>query len=257
MSERVIALANQKGGAGKTTSAVNLGAALAEAGRRVLLVDLDPQGDSTKWLGHQPDGTGLYELFQERAQLDQLAQPTAVPGLELLPASKALARADRDLAGLIGIDYRLRAALADAKPRDVALLDCPPNLGVLVAAALTAAGEAVVPVAAHVMELQGLADLLATISTVRRLTNPDLQLWVLACRVDGRTRLSAEVVAAIRTQFGDRALAGVIRENVRLAEAVAHQQPITVYDPHSTGAHDYRALASELDRKGRAQEASR
>jgi chromosome partitioning protein len=163
-----------------------------------------------------------------------------------VPASRALSRADRDLAGEPGIDLSLKVALAAARPRDVVLIDCPPQLGVLVGIALATCGEVLVPVAAHVMELYGLADLTSTIEKVRERLNPDLKVLVLACRVDRRTRLAGEVVELLQHRFPGELLDSVIRENVRLAEAPSHHEPITMSDPYSAGAGDYRVLAHEL-----------
>jgi chromosome partitioning protein len=248
---RIIALANQKGGVAKTTTAVNLAATMAELGQSVLLIDLDPQGSATRWLGADPNGRGLYDLFTRGDRLDAIAQPTSVTGVELVPASRALGRADRDLAGEPGIDLSLRRALEVARPRDVVLIDCPPQLGILVAIALATAGEVLVPVAAHVMELHGLADLTGTIDKVRERLNPGLKVLVLPCRVDRRTRLAGEVVDALGRRFPAELLTTVIHENVRLAEAPSHHEPITMSDPYSTGAADYRELAHELLKGGR------
>jgi chromosome partitioning protein len=248
---RTIAVANHKGGTAKTTTAVNLGAALAEGGWSVVLVDLDPQGSATQWLSGDRTGTGLYDVLRELRRLDELAQPTSIPGLEFIPASQALVRADQDLAGEIAVDLRLRSALQETRPRDFVLLDCPPNLGVLVVCALVAATDVLIPVAAHVMELQGLGDLLRPVASVRRHFNADLRTWMLACRVDRRTRLAGEVLDALGRQFPDQLLETVIHENVRLAEAPGHREPITVYAPYSSGAADYRELAVELAKRGR------
>jgi chromosome partitioning protein len=150
----------------------------------------------------------------------------------------------------VGIEQSLRKALEAAQPRDVVLIDCPPQLGMLVLIALATAGEVLVPVAAHVMELHGLADLTGTIEKVRARINPELKVWVLACRYDRRTRLAGDVKDALVRRFPEELLETVIHENVRLAEAPSHHEPITASDPHSTGAADYRALAYELLKRG-------
>jgi chromosome partitioning protein len=243
---RTIALTNQKGGVAKTTTAVNLAAALAEQGKTVLLIDLDPQGSATRWLGADPGGRGLYDLLSGGGSLDGLVQPTKTPDLELVPASRALGRADRDLAGEPGVDLVLKRALEAARPHDFVLIDCPPQLGILVAIALATCQQVLVPVATHVMELHGLADLTATIDKVRERLNPELEVMVLACRVDRRTRLAGDVVDALRRRFPAELLETVIHENVRLAEAPSHHEPIILSDPYSTGAADYRELAHEL-----------
>ncbi len=251
---RTVAITNQKGGAGKTTTAVNLGAALAERGRSVLLIDLDSQGSATRWLGGNTESTGLPNVFLEGKPLGDAVEHTAVPGLYLVSASPALSGLERALAGVIGPEHLLREALgALAESWDFVLVDCPPSLGLAAVSALVACGEVLIPVGAGVMELQGLAALLETIAKVRDRYNADLVITgVLACQVDYRTRLGADVVEVLRRRLGERVLNTVVRENVRLAEAPSHCQPITVYDTHSAGAEDYRAVAAEFDARGAA-----
>jgi chromosome partitioning protein len=248
---RVVAVVNQKGGTAKTTTAVNLGAALAERGQRVLLIDMDPQGSATEWLGYSPTSMDLAEVLTEGRPLGDVARSTVVDGLELVPASRALTIADRQLSGEPGIQTVLRDALAALPRRDVVLIDCPPALGLLVVMSLAAAHEVLVPVAAASMELAGLAELLRTIDKVKERLNPQLRLSaVLASRVDVRglhtSRIASDVLASLRRRFPSQMLEAVIHENVRLREAPSHHQPITLYDPNGVAARDYRAAATEL-----------
>lgn len=251
---RTVAITNQKGGAGKTTTAVNLGAALAERGRRVLIVDLDPQASATRWLGGDAESVRLAAVFTDGKPLAGAISPTGVGGLDLASGSVALSGLERALAATIGAEQVLREAVeALDQAWDFVLMDCPPSLGLASVSALIACREVLVPVGARVMELQGLAGLLETIDKVRDRYNPRLVLSaVLACQVDHRTRLGNDVVDILRRRLGDKVLTAVVRENVRLAEAPSHVQPITVYDPHSAGAEDYRAVAAEFDGRGRA-----
>ena len=249
---RVIAIANHKGGSGKTTTAVNLAAALAERNRRVLLVDLDPQASASHWLGVDDRPAGVAEVLTDGAELGRLVRPTPSAGLDLVPGSEALARAERRLAQEVGAEMILRRQLQrlPATAWDYVLLDCPPSLGVLTLNALVAAREVLVPVEAHVMALGGLAQLLATLEVVRERLNPQLELaGIVACRLDARTRHGREVLQELQSRFGERVYRATIRENVRLAEAPSFGEPITRYDARSTGTADYRALAEEVIRQ--------
>lgn len=246
---RAIAVINQKGGSGKTTTAVCLGAALAERGRKVLLVDLDPQHSATQWVAAHPVGRGVFDLFAgpDAARLGDLVRPTRTDGLELAGASAWLVGAEKALAAEPGAETILRHHLASVAGRfDYALIDCPPTLGVLTVNALTAAGEVLVPVECHVMGLHGLAQILQTVDRVRQRLNSALRVsGVLACRLDRRTAHGAEVAARLRERFPQTYRAAV-RENVRLAECPSMGVPITTYAPASSGATDYRALAAEV-----------
>lgn len=250
---RRIAVTNQKGGSGKTTTAVNMGAALGEAGRRVLVIDLDPQASATGWLGVKEGGRGLLDVFTEGRDLGALVQPTESPGVDVVPASAWLVGVDKALAGEVGAETILRRALERLPQRwDFVLVDCPPSLGLLAVSALAACPEVLVPVETRVMALAGLAGLVQTVERVRDRLNPQLQLaGLLACRVDARTRLSQDVVGTLRERFAADVFKTVIRENVRLAEAPSFGKPITQYDPRSAGAEDYRAAAAELVARGR------
>ena len=246
---RCIAIANQKGGAAKTTTTVNLAAALAERGKKVLLVDLDPQGNASDWVGCPTTETdGVFGLLTGSADLESLAQATAFTGVEAVPATKALSGIERALAREMGAEMSLRRKITAAPGRwDYIVIDTPPTLGILTLNALTAAREVIIPVAAHVLSLAGVAQLMETMGVVRERLNPDLALaGIVACRVDSRTRHCMEVVASLRETFGTQVYATEIRENIRLAEAPSFKRSILDYNSTSSGAVDYRALAGEV-----------
>lgn len=248
-----IAVTNQKGGSGKTTTTVNVAAALGEAGHRVLVVDLDPQASASGWCGVRDGGSGLFELFANYDHflatkgISSLVQETALSGVDLIASGPTLARAEKALASEPGAADIFRDALKELPPRwDFVLVDCPPSLGLLTISALNAADGALVAAAAHPLTLDGLANLMQTIKRVQERMNPGLQiLGVLVCRLK-RTNLSRDVVTHLRERFGDLVLEVMVRENERLAEAPSHGLPITAYDTHSAGAEDYRAVAKEL-----------
>jgi chromosome partitioning protein len=246
---RTIAVINQKGGSGKTTTSVCLGATLAEKGKRVLLIDLDPQYSSTTWLVTHTTGRGVFDLFAEpeTTTLESLIQPTSTEGFSLVGSSAWLVGAEKALSTEPGAENILRGKLSGLADRfDYVLIDCSPTLGVLTVNALTAVREVLVPVECHVMGLQGLAQLMQTVDLVRKRLNPHLRIaGILACRLDQRTNHGPETVAKLRTRFPET-LITMIRENIRLAECPSMGEPITSYAPSSSGAEDYRALAEEL-----------
>lgn len=254
---RCVAITNQKGGSGKTTTAVNLAAALGEKKRRVLVIDLDPQCSATSWFGLKNADKGIFRVFVENGSVVDIVSKTNVPNVEIVPASPWLIGAEKALAGEVGAETILRRQVHNLpKDRwDYLLIDCPPALGILTVNALAAVSEVLVPVEAHVLALEGLAQLLQTVDVVRERLNPDLEICgILACRVDGRTRHAQEVVEQLQSRFGNLVYKTVIRENVRLAECPSFGKPIMHYDPRSYGAQDYRALALEIIRQERGRE---
>lgn len=255
MSRRV-AVANQKGGVGKTTTVVNLGAYLARLGRRVLLVDADPQANATASLGFERRAltASLYQVLLGELPLEEIALPTTLPGLALAPASVDLAGAEVELADVPGREARLRAALnAGAADYDLILIDCPPSLGLLTVNALAAANGVLVPVQCEYLALEGLGQLLHTVERIRAAANQGLSLDGLILTMhDGRTNLSQQVIAEVRRHFDRLALETVVPRSVRLSEAPSYGQPILVYAPTSPGALAYEALAGELLRRWQA-----
>jgi chromosome partitioning protein len=243
----IVALANQKGGVGKTTTAVNLAACLAEAGERTLVVDLDPQANATSGLGESANGTSSYDLL-DGAPVAELAHPTRFRNLDLVPARRELAGAAVELARHADGETFLADPLAPARERyDFVFVDCPPSLGPLTVNALATADRVLVPVQCEYYALEGLTQLLESVERVRAGLNPRLAIaGLLLTMVDGRTRLAADVAAEVRRAFGDLVFDAVVPRSVRLAEAPSHGLPITAYDRTSAGADAYYRVASEL-----------
>ncbi|HEX9550801.1 MAG TPA: AAA family ATPase [Candidatus Limnocylindrales bacterium] len=248
---RAFACANQKGGVGKTTTVVNLSSYLALAGDRVLIIDLDPQGNATSGLGgDRSDAPSVYEAIVDTTALETLIRSTAVPGLDLVPSSIALAGAEVELAPLDQRERRLARLLAPIMDRyDHVFIDCPPSLGLLTVNALTAADGTLIPIQCEYYALEGLNQLIATINLVRDHLNPRLAVdGVVMTMFDARTNLSAQVTAEVRAHLGDRVFQTVIPRSVRLSEAPSHGKPIHLYAPTSSGAAAYRALSDEFRR---------
>jgi chromosome partitioning protein len=243
---RVYAFANQKGGVGKTTTAVNLAACLAEAGERSLVVDLDPQANATSGLGMRANGSSSYDLL-DGVPLADLVKPTQFDNLFLVPSKPELAGAAVELSRRDDGDRYLAQALEGAEGFEFVLLDCPPSLGPLTVNALAAADRVVVPVQAEYYALEGLAQLVQSINLIKTRLNPRLEIaGVLLTMADGRTRLSADVESEVRSHFGELVFAAVVPRSVRVAEAPSHGLPVTHYDRRSRGAEAYWKVAMEL-----------
>ena len=246
MGARIFAIANQKGGVGKTTTAINLAACLAEAGERSLVVDLDPQANATSGLGEHANGTSSYDLL-DGAPLAELAKPTRFRNLWLVPSQPELAGAVVELARRDDGDRYLAESLAGANDFSFVFLDCPPSLGPLTVNALAAADRVLVPVQAEYYALEGLSQLMRSIEMIRARLNPRLTVaGVLVTMMDGRTRLSADVDAELRRHLGALVFETTVPRSVRLAEAPSHGLPAIAYDRRSAGSEAYWKVAMEL-----------
>jgi chromosome partitioning protein len=248
---RIVAIANQKGGVGKSTTAVSLGAALAELGFRILVVDLDPQGNASTGMGirHEARGVTVYDVVLSEAPVESAIVPTSVKYLDAVPSTIDLAGAEIELVSQFSRETRLKKALAPVGEGryDFIFLDCPPSLGLLTINALTAAEELIVPIQCEYYALEGLGQLLRNVNLVQQNINPELRLTgIVMTMFDPRTKLSEQVVEEVRRFFGEVVYDVVIPRTVRLSEAPGFGQPITVYDPRSKGAESYRQLAREV-----------
>ena len=247
---RIIALVNQKGGVGKSTTAVNLGAALAVAGKRVLVIDTDPQGNATTGLGIKKASLtrDIYHVLLHEVPLEQVVAPTDVPNLSIAPATINLAGADVELVSALSRETRLRQALAPvASGYDFVLIDSPPSLGLLTINALTAADDCIIPVQAEFYALEGLAQLTSVIWRVRDALNPTLYVsGVLVTMFDGRTRLATEVIRELEKFFPEQIFKTQIPRNVRISEAPSYGKPVILFDLRSRGAQAYLAVAREM-----------
>jgi chromosome partitioning protein len=247
LATKIIAIANQKGGVGKTTTTINLGAFLADMGRRVLIVDLDPQGNSSSGLSVDREAGGdLYDVLLDEMDAAEAVRPTGVKGLRVLPASPVLATAELELVGETGREFKLREALRGLD-YDFILIDCPPSLGLLTVNGLAAAHDLIIPVQAEFYALEGLSQLVQTVQRVRKALTPELGLMgVVVTMHTGRMTLSAQVHDEVKRHFPDKVFDTVIPRNVRLAEAPSFGQPIMQYDRWSKGAKSYKELAKEV-----------
>ena len=245
----VISVANQKGGVGKTTSSINLAAALAALGRRVLMIDLDPQANASAGLGFDAkSGESIYNVLMDGVPLAEVVLATDISGLELAPSHIDLSAAELELVSALAREFQLRRALDKAQlSHDYVIIDCPPSLGLLTLNALVASDHVVIPVQCEFYALAGLAKLTDTIGRIRNALNQNLDVaGALLTMYDSRTNLSRDVVDEVRANFPGSVFEAVIPRSVRLAEAPSHGAPITVYDPEGSGARAYRAVAEEL-----------
>lgn len=250
---RIIAVANQKGGVGKTTTAINLSACLAEKGKRVLTIDIDPQGNTTSGLGIDKNNLGntVYELFIGNCSMEECLLSNIFENLSLLPSNVNLAGAEIELIGIEEKEYILKKEIHKIRDNyDFVIIDCPPSLNTLTVNAMTTADTVLVPIQCEYYALEGLSQLIHTINLIKKRLNPDLEIeGVVFTMFDARTNLSLQVVENVKSNLQQNIYKSIIPRNVRLAEAPSHGLPINMYDPKSAGADGYRDLAEEVIEK--------
>lgn len=251
---KVIAIANQKGGVGKTTTSVNLGACLAYIGKKVLLVDIDPQGNATSGVGIEKADVDqcIYDVLVDDVEAAKVIRPTSVENLYAIPATIQLAGAEIELVPTISREVRLKRALEEVKENfDYIIIDCPPSLGLLTLNSLTASDAVIIPVQCEYYALEGLSQLLNTVRLVQKHLNHDLKIeGVLLTMLDARTNLGIQVIEEVKKYFQDKVYQTIIPRNIRLSEAPSHGEPIITYDPKSRGAEVYLDLAKEVVSNG-------
>ncbi|AEE15823.1 ParA family protein [Treponema brennaborense] len=249
---KVFVFVNQKGGVGKTTSVINLGAYLAEAGKKVLLVDFDSQGNMTSGVGISKEKPTIYELMAELATPQQVIKRSDVEGMDVIPASIDLSGASIELVGQADREFYLKNALKPLVSQyDYILIDCPPSLGILTLNGLAAADAVLIPMQCEYFALEGITLLLQTVKKVQKSINPALGIGgIFFTMYDSRTRLAQDVVTQVKSYFGDAVFSTIIPRNVRLSEAPSHGLPICKYDPSCTGARSYKNLAEEVIKRG-------
>ena len=247
---KIIAIANQKGGVGKTTTAINLSTCVAERGKKVLLIDIDPQGNATSGVGinKQPDDKSIYDVIVNDEPMVNIIKPTMIKNLHICPSSINLAAAEVELVPLMARETRLKKAIESMEHKyDYIFMDCPPSLGLVTLNAFAAASSILVPIQCEYYALEGLGQLVNTIKLVKKNLNPELEIeGVVMTMYDSRTRLSSQVAEEVIKYFGNKVFETVIPRNIRLSEAPSHGLPISVYDPLSKGARTYKKLAKEL-----------
>ena len=252
---KIIAIANQKGGVGKTTTAINLSTCVAEKGKKVLLIDIDPQGNATSGVGisKNPEDKSIYDVLVNEEPIVNIIKPTIVKNLHICMSSINLAGAEVELVNLISRETRLKRAIEEIEDKyDYIFMDCPPSLGLITLNAFAAATSVLVPIQCEYYALEGLGQLVNTIKLVQKNLNKDLEIeGVVMTMYDSRTRLSNQVYEEVKKYFGDKVFNTVIPRNIRLSEAPSHGLPITTYDPLSKGARTYKKLAKELINKNK------
>lgn len=256
--ERVIAIANQKGGVGKTTTSINLAACLGEAGKKVLLIDIDPQGNTSSGVGISKDDTEntIYQVLLGKCSMEEAIQHDVFENLDIVPSNVNLAGAEIELIEIENREYILKNAIATVSDRyDYIIMDCPPSLSMLTVNGMTASDTVLVPIQCEYYALEGLSQLIHTVNLVKKKLNPELELeGVVFTMYDARTNLSLQVVENVKSNLKQTIYKTIIPRNVRLAEAPSHGLPITVYDSKSAGAESYRLLAEEVINRGKEEE---